>query len=404
MNLEHIDTVLSFVVIITGVSVLVTALTQMASALFALRGGNLRWGIETLLKNADPELAKYAKTISEQVLQHPYISDSTFSGTKSKVTAKWCLGSAIGEDELVEILHALAKEGTAPSAGGQPEPWAAALGKSMEALDLADAEKLLQLAPEIQKSFPDDAAKADEIISRLTIPVEELSGHIHQWFDSVMQRTSQRFATQTRLWTVLFSVALAFGLHLDAFKLFTQLSSDAVLRERLVASADALSKKADDILASTNGTDEVYVTAMKQLISSQPVALKGLPQPAGFTNLDEGKAWLDDHLKAINITDAAKWLQSYEDMVPQAPLRSAAENLRSILDNKLTLALVPDPYPQPFYNYWTPSWLHFWGVAASAVLLSLGAPFWFNTLKDLSNLRSSVANEQDPEPPSNAKT
>ena len=56
--------------------------------------------------------------------------------------------------------------------------------------------------------------------------------------------------------------------------------------------------------------------------------------------------------------------------------------------------LIPDPYPQPFYNYWTPSWLHLWGVIASAALLSLGAPFWFNMLKSMSNLRPVLANKQ----------
>jgi len=55
--------------------------------------------------------------------------------------------------------------------------------------------------------------------------------------------------------------------------------------------------------------------------------------------------------------------------------------------------LVPDPYP-PFASYWAPTWQHFWGTLASAALLSLGAPFWFNLLKDLSNLRPTLAKKQ----------
>jgi hypothetical protein len=41
------------------------------------------------------------------------------------------------------------------------------------------------------------------------------------------------------------------------------------------------------------------------------------------------------------------------------------------------------------------TWSHFWGMATSAALLSLGAPFWFNLLKTLSNLRPILA---DPHP------
>ena len=36
-------------------------------------------------------------------------------------------------------------------------------------------------------------------------------------------------------------------------------------------------------------------------------------------------------------------------------------------------------------------YVHRLGILASALLLSLGAPFWFNILKSLSSLRSSVA-------------
>lgn len=36
-------------------------------------------------------------------------------------------------------------------------------------------------------------------------------------------------------------------------------------------------------------------------------------------------------------------------------------------------------------------WRHFWGIVASIAMLSLGAPFWFNTLRNLSNLRPIVA-------------
>src|SRR5258708_6501944 len=63
MTLEHLDTLIAFVVIITGVSLMVTLLTQMVSAVLGLRGTNLRWGVATLLKELDPSLAEYAKKI-----------------------------------------------------------------------------------------------------------------------------------------------------------------------------------------------------------------------------------------------------------------------------------------------------------------------------------------------------
>jgi len=42
-------------------------------------------------------------------------------------------------------------------------------------------------------------------------------------------------------------------------------------------------------------------------------------------------------------------------------------------------------------------WRHLVGVVLTAGLLSLGAPFWFNTLKGLSTLRSVVAKKEQDE-------
>jgi hypothetical protein len=101
-------------------------------------------------------------------------------------------------------------------------------------------------------------------------------------------------------------------------------------------------------------------------------------------------------LTAANIGDPDKWIGSYVVLVPQSTLRMAAAQFKSVLDDKLKLQLVPDPYPD-INTYWTPNLQHFWGTLASAALLSLGAPFWFNMLKDLSSLRPVLAKKQEQE-------
>jgi hypothetical protein len=386
------------VVIITGVSLLITTLTQMVSALFALRGSNLRWGINTLLTHIDPDLAVHAKTISEKVLHHPLISDSSLSGFDLGLIKRWTLGSAIRKEEFIEILRLLAKPTVTEEAGAPAEPWKKTLAQSLENLDREAAESLLLAAPEIKKALSNNPAVAELVLSRMLAATEQVTGRIHQWFDSTMDRVSQRFTVHTRIWTVIFAVLVAFGLQLDAFKTLTQLSTDAELRSRLVASADSLLRKADEILiSSTNGPSIVYVQAMEQLINSHTNELKDLPRPSGFASVADGQQWLKTQLKATNSTEADKWAEAYAALVPQAPLRAAADNLHSLLSDKLKFQLIPNPYPDPFYSYWFSSWLHFWGILASAALLSLGAPFWFNMLKTLSNLRPTVAHKEQEE-------
>src|SRR6185503_15030850 len=50
------------------------------------------------------------------------------------------------------------------------------------------------------------------------------------------------------------------------------------------------------------------------------------------------------------------------------------------------------PLPSAVLPGLAPGQRAFWGILASAALLSLGAPFWFNMLKTLSNLRPVPAN------------
>jgi hypothetical protein len=58
------------------------------------------------------------------------------------------------------------------------------------------------------------------------------------------------------------------------------------------------------------------------------------------------------------------------------------------------LQLLPAPYQPP----WDLSWQQLFGITIAAGLLSLGAPFWFNTLKSLASLRSSLADAIDDSP------
>ena len=339
MTLEHLDTIISFVAILTGVSLLATILTQMVSSLLGLRGINLRWGIATLLEHADPKLGKYARDIAHEVLTHSVISDSMFADAESALVQNWQLASGISKDELIQILRTLAKQADPAISGPKPPEWAVALKNSLDQLDRVAADKLLAISPALQQAIPPEVGNADDIIAQLAASTEQLAGTINQWFDNVMDLVAQRFTMHTRVWTVVFSVLIAFGLNLDAFRLLTQLSSDSELRARLVASSDALTQKAGEMLFAPTNTAATGDAAMRQL-----------------TN--------------------------------------AVSNFNSILTNKFNLWLMPDPYPTPFYSGWFQSWPHFWGIVASAALLSLGAPFWYNMLKDLSNLRPVLAQKQ----------
>jgi hypothetical protein len=81
MILQHFDAVATFIVIMVGVSLLITVGTQITISLLGLRGSNLRRSLADLFETAgqDEETKRYANEVARRLLRHPMISDSVFS-------------------------------------------------------------------------------------------------------------------------------------------------------------------------------------------------------------------------------------------------------------------------------------------------------------------------------------
>jgi hypothetical protein len=91
--LHQFDTVLAFVAVLTGVSLVVTTMTQMVSGLLALRGRHLRMGLTGLLRNYASDVRPYAEALSRHLLDHPLLSDSMFS-QEIWIPRKWYSAAA----------------------------------------------------------------------------------------------------------------------------------------------------------------------------------------------------------------------------------------------------------------------------------------------------------------------
>jgi hypothetical protein len=110
--------------------------------------------------------------------------------------------------------------------------------------------------------------------------------------------------------------------------------------------------------------------------------------------------------KPVKPEDTAAWLTEYDELQTkgaQAFLQSRQKSVATLTDDieKTGFALVParfmtrwdDPQrPSGFYSRLRQFWSHLFGVLLTAGLLTLGAPFWFNLLKNLTSLRPAVAN------------
>lgn len=274
--LDHLDLVLSFAAVMLGVSMIITVLTQAVSSALNLRGRQLAKGLAELFGAAGLD-TKLRAELSTSVLSHSLLADG----------ALWSrLAPAVRKQDLLHLLELMKKE---------------------------------------------------QAFKELEVELSRAKAMAATWFDSTMDRVSHRFAGVMRWVTVVFSFAVAFGLHLDSLELVKRLGTDAELRQSLVGVAGAVKSRAEGLGASVAAVPAAAATATA----------------ADTERLLAGVAGLRTDLEASEFR------------------------------------LVPEPYPGLDYAG------HWLGIIGSAMLLSLGAPFWFNVLSSLSSLRPAIAGKAD---------
>jgi hypothetical protein len=410
--LAYLDTIIAFAVIMLGLSLLITILNQTISAFLGYRGSNLRWGISTMLSTLAPGLSAQARDIANQLLTGPLVSDSIFSRLKGlpvfgRLSRRWRLASAIGPDALVRALDEVSKTLPGPAAG--------LVSTLVDDSDWGARRKLKMVRDTIGATLasPNFNVQLDDLLKGLGNSAQQSVGKVEAWFDIAMKRVSQRFTMQIRMWTIAFAFLLAFGIQLNSLDLFNQLLGNPALRQKLVDQGGAMLKEADSVLGTpTTGSQstemtvspEVLTGQMKELIDKdlKPEEAKGLTAAPKFNNISEAETWLSNNLPQGTTDDRKRELQTKYRSRVISGLRAKAKDI-SDLFQKAGIQLMPKDRKLPGWNCFSDWARFFWpdskrslaGILLTAVLLSLGAPFWYNALKTLTNLRPMVATKQD---------
>ncbi len=200
-----------------------------------------------------------------------------------------------------------------------------------------------------------------------------------------MDRVSERFALRCRWASVSLAVVLAFACHLDSIALLEKLSTDTELRASLVQSTDTMVNRASEVFAASS---DAYAEAVIRLKASNADA-QVLAPPPSFFSIDAAEDWIRTQ---IGDSARAQTLIDEYDAILQKVLKEKTGRLASVADSvradfkKTRFIIIPSPYPQ-----WPFGWRAIAGMIVSSLLLSLGAPFWYNVLKNLASLRPRVA-------------
>jgi hypothetical protein len=334
--LKSLDVVIGLTVVLLALSMAVTVITQAVTTVINSRGRHLRRGLTDLLQQLDPALTeRFSKVVATQILTHPLVS-----GSGAPLTA---LGRLIGGPRLGNVVHReeFTKLLMAAGAGQRSErlsPEAiAAVTQALANNGVADPKETLKsirtMALQLERSAPGLSNGVRQNMAILQAAESDLVAKINNWFDQTMDRTSQRFTASTRLITFVGAFLVAFGLQVDTPALVNRFSADDALRTAFVEEAQALYKD------------------HKGLQQAEQQG-RGLPVP---TTPDE-----------------------------------VARKYRAFLATNGVITL-------PSTGGWWAGFANvsFFGMLVTALLLSLGAPFWYGALGKLLQLRSVLAVKDD---------
>lgn len=374
--LNHLDALIAFIVILLFASLLVTVITQIVMTIFNLRGRNLFWGLNRLLNQVQPGYDKQVEEIVEKILTYPLISKSRR------------LANVIRVEELEDLLMRFAKS---------PDDFklskkAKELVTKFNELDYQKlTEQLAGLPDNVEQHLKENINKAYSSIQQALQKCCNRIIYLENWFDNIADRMSERFTFHSRLISVAAALVIATSFQLDSIDLMQKIYTDRELRTSLVATTEKVLTQGKQIL----GQQSTFDMAMDSLQVKNPAF--NLAVAPLFSNRPSAKAWIFQQIASS--ADAQNLVDQYvkiHDAIIQAEIQRLQQEALSIVDqlDQFGLKIISANYS---WNLRLWGIRKYFGIIISIVLLSLGAPFWFNILKNLVNLRSKIMRSEEKE-------
>lgn len=440
--LESLDILIAFAVIMLVVSLLITIAVQMAAAAFNLRGLNLLSSLGNAFAAIAPSLETKRDELARYILKGRLFSDSFLPAWMSW----WRHASAIRPDEMFDAIHriAIGKEVATDELRSDARTLLIALGANPEVIGnvqqritnaqgeikqlQAEGDKLIanlpeearaQLKPAVDNAIAAVGDKLKEASNVTAVKLAAAAGTVDSayekfqyWFCASEERAQQWMAMHTRIITIFFAFFAALGLQLDAVEIFKLVSSNKPLRDNLTARSTALASQAEKVFRDNNTVlQQAFITWKGKYENDATVkaAFASFPIEANYTR-ETVVTEIRRRLGSAPNTNA--YLDSFNHILDETALDRLKKQagdysaVKADFDNS-GFELFPKSDQGRWGNGWGTLGLpgargHYLGILFSVALLSLGAPFWYNSLKNLTNLRSAVAqniSEEKQKPP-----
>ena len=326
-----LDVVIGLVFVFTLYSLLTTTIVEIISTYFQFRARNLASAIMRML---DDEKDK--TVFSEKFFKQPMIKYMA-TGWMKIFNKPSYLQARNFSQALIQLLKDESDKGKDPMNN---------IRTALKKYENTQTGKFLM-------SLLDDADNK----------IENFKSAVEQWFDDTMERVTGWYKRRLVLVTFIVGAVIATIFNADTFQIAGYLSRDPKAREQYVQLAGNLVKNSSIL-------NPAYDTTLRGRLLQDSSLMKkfGNNQPAF-------KKFVSDSVYN-KVTEAQKVLLTRIDT-----LYVISEKSQNILSFKRIKGK----------GFIYDNWLNFAGCLITALALSLGAPFWFDLLNKLMQLRNSIS-------------
>jgi len=366
-TLQMLNVAIGIIFIYLLLSLICTAINEIIEKFLKNRASDLRRGIEVLLQNNENN------NLLEKLYNHPLIFslyDGNYNKTSSKKLPSYIPSANFALALMDIILPASSKNlsgaagGAALNPGNQVTPENNAIQQSANEGSSATSgnavpgtlvegavggsgpviksENTLDTLRGALLNWPDSSAKSAllTLIDSAEGDINKARKNIETWYNSSMDRVSGWYKRRVQIITIFVGLGLTLAMNADTISIFKGLLNNPTLQNSLVAASGEYVKAAKE--ASTDPEESPEARLQKNVEEINDLRL-----PIGWD-----------------------W------NTPDSLLSKT-----SLQNKKLAVPSGKDPV----------SWIiKFFGWFITALAISLGAPFWFDTLNKIMVIRSTV--------------